>query len=277
MNLFYLNAKGKPTGPVTLAQLESLIQQGALSPHTLVTREGDKAWIPFSQIPPSSNTMPVPTRRRPESPFATAATRPPTASFTKPQPAAPPRPTVTATPAPHHGSYEISLIAIFTEPTDFGERLLAIAGVIGLIGFFLPWIELGGAGLGFGNAMNLSFSGWNATFGQFGVLSLLLIPAAALATIVVAGKLHNAPNLAAVRLARIPLAVGAAVAVVAFIAAMAVQQLVGLVTMATGMRGISGKNLPQISVGIGLWLTVLAFFTQLVGAWLVIGKRSRES
>lgn len=250
MNLYYLNVQRQPTGPVTREQLDNLLRQGALSPETLVTIEGGTAWIPYRQLEDPIGAVVLPTLAAPPAP----APRPPTSSILRP--AAAPAPTATGTPSV--SSAENPFFASFTHPNDLGERLMAIGGAAGLISYVLPWVQVSNNNQR-GSAM--SFSGWNATTGSFGIGELLLIPAAAITAIVIAGKVHTARKSNAVRLARIPLAAGAAVAAISTLAALETQRLVN-------------PQIVEISPGIGLWLTAIAFAVQAVGAWIVIEKRT---
>ena len=47
---YYLNNDKKPTGPHSLAELSSLMQQGAISPATLVARVGGESWQPLGNV-----------------------------------------------------------------------------------------------------------------------------------------------------------------------------------------------------------------------------------
>ncbi len=263
MNLYYVNAQRQPTGPVTREQLDSLLRQGVLSPATLVTREGDKAWIPYRQLEPQVGAVVLPTIE--SQPTAiTPASRPPTASITRPPTSAIQRPAAAPAPsapvAPTLNLAENPYIAAFTHPTDLGERLMAIGGAVGLVSYMLPWIQVSGQNA---PGLRLSSSGWSYTTGTFGIGSLLLIPAAAITAIVIAGKIHTVPRPTAVRLARIPLAVGAAAAGILALVAMEINRLVIFLN----------RDL-DLTPCYGLWLTVIAFIAQVVGAWIVIGKRS---
>ena len=47
---YYLNAEKKPTGPHSLAELGTMMQQGELTPATLVAAVGDSSWQPLGNV-----------------------------------------------------------------------------------------------------------------------------------------------------------------------------------------------------------------------------------
>lgn len=138
------------------------------------------------------------------------------------------------------------ILAACTAPQDVGQRLVAIGGIAGVVAFMLPW----------GHAdPRSSISGWNLATGQSGVAPLLVFPLCSMAAVVVAGLVHGDGETASqvIRLARIPLAAGAATAVTAGLGAVMAQSI------ASQLSGFT-----QISIGFGVWLTVLASAAQAV-------------
>ena len=71
MNFYYAVA-GQQNGPVSEEQLDQLVSSGAVSPTTLVWREGMDTWQPYSTLKPGA--MPAAMPVSPESPGAVVCT-----------------------------------------------------------------------------------------------------------------------------------------------------------------------------------------------------------
>ena len=240
MPFFYASANRQPVGPLSRAQLDDLARQGTVTPDTLVVEEGATAWQPYRSL----------TGARP----ATTVLPPPPSMASAPLTMArPPAPTTAPAAMPVTAGLGHRILAACTAPQDVGQRLIAIGGIAGVVGFLMPWGH---------TDPRSSVSGWTLATGQSGITPLLVLPLCSLAAVVVAGLVHGATTPQVIRLARIPLAAGAATAA-----------LVGLGAVMAESIANQLSGFTKISIGFGVWLTVLASAAQAVGAWMMIGNR----
>jgi len=260
MRYFYVDSTRQTVGPIPRQQLDLLAQQGAITGETLVVAEGGQAWIPLRTLAPepANAAVPRPAAAAVPRPAAAAVPRPaamvPPAAMLSPMRAATratsshaapnPQPVVArpvTTVAATDGGLVDGIKAAFTHPRDLGQRLIAIGGAAGVVGFILPWITIPVA----------STSGWSLATQGDGRIFLAL--AVAISAIVIAGYLQHADTATAHRLTRIPIILGTAGLMVTYV----------VTSLTTTFGG---------GIGLGLWLTYGSFGAQLIGGWMVIGK-----
>jgi hypothetical protein len=66
MEYYYTDVQNQPRGPVTLAELQELVAQGAVHPYTMVAQVGSQQWVPIGTVLPGL----VPFAPQPTEPLA---------------------------------------------------------------------------------------------------------------------------------------------------------------------------------------------------------------
>lgn len=141
---------------------------------------------------------------------------------------------------------------------------MAIAGGVGILGAFLPWLSLSGGAAGFVKAMLEAQGESLSGIGRDGNLTIVLaIVAAVMGGVRLAGKApKGAPTTG--------LVVGALITLIAIYDIADVGSVSDSLAQESG-DGLYGSMIDlQVSVGIGLWLTLVAGIAVVVTSILAL-------